>query len=89
MLIGRLFAMVPVATVAVRVNWLSALSSALAVLLACRRQALALGLLVYFGTPQVWQIVTLAAFLGSVNAFDGVKINSIAPVAPPTRASGR
>jgi tetratricopeptide (TPR) repeat protein len=31
-LIGRLFAMVPVATVAVRVNWLSALSSALAVL---------------------------------------------------------
>jgi tetratricopeptide (TPR) repeat protein len=31
-LIGRLFAMVPVATVAVRVNWLSALASALAVL---------------------------------------------------------
>ena len=31
-LIGRLFAMVPIATVAVRVNWLSALASALAVL---------------------------------------------------------
>ncbi len=33
-------------------------------------QALALGLLVMFGHPQVWQIVSLAAALGVINAFD-------------------
>lgn len=33
-------------------------------------QALALGLLSYYGSPPVWQIIALAALLGAVNAFD-------------------
>jgi MFS family permease len=33
-------------------------------------QALALGLLSYYGSPQVWQLIALAACLGVVNAFD-------------------
>jgi MFS family permease len=33
-------------------------------------QALVLGLLGLYGSPQVWQIIALAAFLGAVNAFD-------------------
>ncbi|OGR51442.1 MAG: MFS transporter [Elusimicrobia bacterium GWA2_62_23] len=33
-------------------------------------QALALALLVTFGSPQVWQIVALAALAGMINAFD-------------------
>lgn len=33
-------------------------------------QALALALLVLFGSPQVWQVISLAAVLGVINAFD-------------------
>jgi len=33
-------------------------------------QALALALLVLYGSPQVWQIITLAAVLGVINSFD-------------------
>jgi MFS family permease len=33
-------------------------------------QALALALLVLFGSPQVWQIIALAAVLGIINSFD-------------------
>ena len=33
-------------------------------------QALALGLLVLYGRPQVWQLVALAGVLGVINAFD-------------------